>query len=313
MKTWIGMLLALLSVVMTSTAMTAATTAAAPWFRRSPLARQIETIAKEFRGAQIAVAYAELDGSAGYTRLELSPFHAASTMKIPVMMAAFAAVDNGELKLDRPIPVTAEFKSLMDGSPYTLLAADDSDPELYRAVGESRPLADLLRRMITKSSNLATNLILERVGASTVNDLMRRLGALDGHVLRGVQDEKAYQARMNNTLSARDLLVLLKALASGGEGISESSRNAMLDLLKAQEHNEKIPSWLPEGTVVAHKTGDITGVHHDAAIVYPAGGTPYVLVVLTSGIADEAAANRAIAGISRAVWDARRAPAPGNR
>lgn len=184
-KTALAMLLALLPL-----AALAVPAAAAP--RKSPLARQIETAVREHRGAQVAVAYAELDGRTGYTRLETSPFHAASTMKIPVMMAAFAAVDNGELKLDRPIPVTTEFKSLMDGSPYTLLAADDGDPELYQAVGESRPLSDLLRRMITKSSNLATNLILERVGASTVNDLMRRLGALDGHVLRGVQDEKAY-------------------------------------------------------------------------------------------------------------------------
>lgn len=298
MRTRTAVLLALLM-----SSLDPAPAAAAP--RRAPLARQIEALAREHKGAQVAVTYAELDGRASYVRLESSPFHAASTMKIPVMMAAFAAVENGELRLDRPLPVTAEFKSLMDGSPYTLRAEDDGDPELYRAVGESRPLGELLRRMITRSSNLATNLLIDRLGASAVNDVMRRSGAFDGHVLRGVQDEKAHQARMDNKLSARDLLALLKTLAVGGEGFSESSRTAMLELLKAQEFNDKIPAGLPAGTVVAHKTGDITGIHHDAAIVYPPTGSPYVLVVLTSGIADESVANRLIARISRAVWDSR--------
>jgi beta-lactamase class A len=279
--------------------------------RRGPtLAQEVVAIGRENHGAMVAVAYEELDGRAAYQVREHEIFHAASTMKIPVMVAAYQAVERGELRLDRPVPVVDEFRSLMDGSPYKLKAEDDGDPELYREVGKSRTVADLIRRMITRSSNLATNLLLDRLGASQINDSMRQLGAMDGHVLRGVQDDKAFAARMNNTLSARDLQVLLRALAVGGDAFSESSRTAMLDLLKAQEFNEKIPAGLPPGIPVAHKTGDVTGVHHDAAIVYPPGEHPYILVVLTAGIADPKRADQAIARLSRAVWEGRRRPLP---
>jgi beta-lactamase class A len=270
------------------------------------LDRQVKWIAAENPGAVVAVAYRELDGRGGFAVHDNLPFHAASTMKIPVMIAAYAAVERGELKLDQPIPVVDEFKSLMDNSPFKLKAEEDGDPELYRAVGQSRSLAELVRRMITRSSNLATNLLLERLGASAVNDAMRGAGALDGHILRGVQDDKAFAAGMNNTLSARDLAALLKSLAIEGGDLSAASRRAMLDILEAQEFNDKIPAGLPAGIPVAHKTGDITGVHHDAALVFPPGESPYVLVVLTAGITDEKRANQAIAGISRTVWEGRR-------
>lgn len=78
----------------------------------------------------------------------------------------------------------------------------------------------------------------------------------------------------------------------------------MIDILAAQEFNDEIPAGLPKGTRVAHKTGWITGVTHDAAIVYPPDRKPYVLVVLTKGIPDRPVAQRLIADISRLVWDA---------
>jgi beta-lactamase class A len=126
-------------------------------------------------------------------------------------------------------------------------------------------------------------------------------------VLRGVEDQKAYDAGLNNVTTARDLLVVLRALLPDAPDSpwTPASREKMLEILRAQEFNEKIPAGLPPGTVVAHKTGDITGVHHDAAIVFPAGEAPYILVVLTAGFADEAEANRKIAEVSRVVWEGR--------
>jgi beta-lactamase class A len=314
--------------------------------------RRIDRLVGHGREADVAVAYFDLASGASLLRNERKRFHAASTMKVPVMFAAFEAVERGEMALDQPIPLRNEFHSLVDGSPFRLAAADDGDPDLYAALGGARPLSELIRRMIVRSSNLATNLLIERIGASRVSDLMRRLGAYEIQVLRGVEDEKAYKAGFNNTVTAYDLMLVLRAIAesarpaptalaghaadtaadhppggsgSGGDGgllpgaagasgepgdpgsnlervVSARSARAMLDILEAQEFNEKIPAGLPPGTVVAHKTGDIAGVHHDAAIVYPPGAAPYVLVVLTSGFADEKAANRLIAEISRAVW-----------
>jgi beta-lactamase class A len=176
-------------------------------------------------------------------------------------------------------------------------------------------MEELMRRMIVRSSNLATNLLIELVGAPRVMERMHELGAENLEILRGVEDQKAYDAGRNNKVTAYDLMLVLSAVA---EGQPEAS-DRMLEILKAQEFNEKIPAGLPPGTTVAHKTGDITKVHHDAAIVYPPrpphppyppGSSPYVLVVLTSGIADEKVADQAIAEISRAVWEARGERAP---
>jgi beta-lactamase class A len=138
---------------------------------------------------------------------------------------------------------------------------------------------------------------------------MRELGAEDLEILRGVEDQKAYDAGLNNKVTAYDLMLLLSAVASGRPDASDR----MLEILKHQEFNEKIPAGLPKGTPVAHKTGDITKVHHDAAIVYPPGESPYVLVVLTAGIADENVADQTIAEVSRAVWEGRKLPEPRKR
>jgi len=253
------------------------------------------------KGVTIAVAYRNLGTGATFYRNEDETFHAASTMKVPVMMALFQAVDAGELRLSEPIAVRNQFQSIVDGSPFALDPKEDGDPDLYQAVGGSRPLEELIRHMIVRSSNLATNLLIEKIGASRATDLMRGLGAYQIQVLRGVEDQKAFDAGLNNVVTAKDLEIALTALAKGAT-FSPSSNERMIEILKAQEFNEKIPAYLPKGTPIAHKTGDITGIHHDAAIVYPPGEAPYVLVVLTRGYKDEKEANQAIAEISRLVW-----------
>ncbi len=255
-------------------------------------------------GGTVAVAYINLGTGATYARDEDRTFHAASTMKVPVMMALFQAIDGGEMRLDQPLPVHNQFQSLVDGSPFSLDPKEDGDPDLYQAVGSTRPLEELIRRMIVRSSNLATNLLIEKIGASRAQDLMRSLGASRIRILRGVEDDKAYRAGLNNVTSAADLGIAMATLAAG-TAFKPASNAKMIEILKAQEFNEKIPAGLPEGTPVAHKTGDITGIHHDAAIVYPPGEKPYVLVVLTDGYKDEKDANRTIAEISRVVWERR--------
>lgn len=259
-----------------------------------------------------AVSFYDLASGESAGREEHRRFHAASTMKVPVLVELFRTVDRGELTLDRPILVKNEFKSLVDGSPFALDAEEDGDPDLYSAVGEGRPAGELARRMIQRSSNLATNLLIELLDPKRVTAEMRTLGANDIEVLRGVEDQKAFEAGMINSTTAFDLAVILRAIAEK-KAVSEAASAAMIEILEGQEFKTKIPAGLPPGTRVANKTGDITGVHHDAAIVFPEGRAPYVLVVLTEGYPSEEEADASIAAVSKAVWQAAVELAPSSR
>ena len=231
--------------------------------------------------------------------------HAASTMKVPVMIQLFRDADAGLLRLDDSLDVHTAFPSLVDGSPFSVGKDDDSDSTLYGRVGRRASMRELLQLMITRSSNLATNLLIERVGAARAQTSARALGAWSIEVLRGVEDGKAYAAGLNNRTTARDLGALLGAIATG-RAASRAACDTMLAILARQEFNEGIPVGLPPGTRVAHKTGWIGEVvYHDAAVVYPTNGAPYVLIVLTGGIKADSAAHNLVADLSRLVYDDR--------
>lgn len=251
--------------------------------------------------ALAGVAYIDLaNGDALYVNAD-SVMHAASTMKLPVMLRLYREADAGSLSLDRRILLVNQFSSIVDGSRYKLDPAVDSDTAIYHDVGDSVTVRDLIRHMITRSSNLATNTLIALANPDSVNAMMRSLGASRMRVLRGVEDEKAFEAKLNNTATARDLATILRAIQTG-HAASPTATRQMLDVLMAQQFNEKIPAGLPAGIRVAHKTGDITAIAHDAAIVYPVGRAPYILVVLTRGIEPEATADSLIAGISHDVY-----------
>ncbi|OJW18976.1 MAG: hypothetical protein BGO49_17885 [Planctomycetales bacterium 71-10] len=214
------------------------------------------------------------------------PIHPASTMKVPVMLEAYRLAEAGGLRLDDEVEVKNTFASLVDGSPYSLDVGDDSETTLYKRVGGKATVRELVFLMITESSNLATNILVEKVGAKAVTDFMAKLGAPDLKVLRGVEDDKAVKAGMNNVGTARGTMTILKRLAEG-TAVSKAADAAMMDVLRAQKFNNGIPAGLPEGTPVAHKTGSFAGVYHDAAVVEPAGRAPFVLVVMTRHVPDD--------------------------
>jgi beta-lactamase class A len=267
------------------------------------LAGRIQARIAALPGAVVGVAFSNL-GAGGELFVNADEsFHAASTMKVPVMIEAFRQIDAGRLRLDQGILLVNQFGSIVDGSPYSLSAADDSDSSLYARVGERVAVRELVDRMITRSSNLATNAVIAIVGAQNANTTAHRLGARRMNVLRGVEDTKAYEAGRNNTTTARDLAVLLVALERG-EAASPASTDSMRSILLRQEFNDRIPAGLPPGTRVAHKTGEITAVAHDAAIVYsPGDRPPYVLVVLTRGLREPRVSASLAADISRLVYE----------
>jgi len=187
------------------------------------------------------------------------------------------------VKLDDKIGLKNEFRSIVDGSPYRLSAADDSEADLYKSEGQNRTLRELCELMITVSSNFATNLIIEKLGVENIRATVHALGADGVVVLRGVEDGKAFEKGLNNTATARGLAILLEAIAQE-KAVDSACSQEMIAILKRQKFNEGIPAGLPPGISVAHKTGEITKIHHDAAIVF--AQRPYVLVILVRGLAD---------------------------
>lgn len=252
-------------------------------------------------GAVVGLSFEDLQTGERMSINADTVFHAASTMKIPVMIEVLRRAQQGAFSLDQEILLVNQFASLADGSPFALNKSDDEDTALYASVGTRVPIRDLLRRMITRSSNLATNQLIALVGAANVTAMARTVGATRMQVLRGVEDQKAFDAGLINTTTSADLAKLLLEIENGN-ALSASASKEMKDILLAQEVNDKIPAGLPPGTPVAHKTGEITAVSHDAAIVYPPGRKPYVLVVLTRGIRDPAQSATLIADLSRLVY-----------
>jgi beta-lactamase class A len=264
------------------------------------LQAKIEGLIRESKAESVAVSFRDL---ATAEEIHVRPdetFHAASTLKLAVMAEVYRQAEAGTLALDDRIAIKTEFTSIADGSKFTLDPEDDSELTLYKRKGERESIRELTRLMITESSNVATNLLIERIKAESASGLMAALGAPGVKVLRGVEDTPAYRKGMNNTVTARGLMRFLSVLGDRAV-ISPSASDAMIEILLAQKFAEGIPAGLPKGTPVAHKTGWFKGVYHDAAIVLPAGRRPYVLVVLTRGIADEKRAHRLVVDITHAV------------
>ncbi len=255
-------------------------------------------------GDQVTIEVAFHDLQTGETCQIRSdePIHPASTMKVPVMLEVFRRAKAGLLSLDDRLPIKNSFASIVDGSPYTLDEKDDSEQKLYKRVGESATIRELTFLMITESSNLATNLLVEKVTPDATTAFMRELKADGLKVLRGVEDSKAFAKGLNNVGTAHGLETVLTRIADGS-AVSKKASAEMRTILLAQKFREGIPAGLPPEAKVAHKTGSITAAYHDAAIVEIPGRKPFVLVVMTRGIADEPKSHQLVARIARLTYE----------
>jgi beta-lactamase class A len=265
-----------------------------------PVRAEVEKLIRD-SGAEVGLAFQTLDGKHQLFLNGDKSFHAASTMKVPVMIELFAQAQDGKVHLNDPLPIKNSFSSIVDGSPYKLDSADDSEADIYKAIGTTWTLSQLCEAMITHSSNLAANLLIEKLGAENIQRRVASLHAEGMVVLRGVEDNKAFEAGRNNTTTARALLILLQAIATNRAGDADSCHE-MMEILKRQTFNEAIPAGLPPGISVAHKTGEITGIHHDAAIVL--APRPFILVLLVKGINDRDKSSALMAAITRVIYQA---------
>ena len=228
-------------------------------------------------------------------------FHAASTMKLAVLLGVFRQVERNELQLDAPVHVRNRFTSIVNQEPFMLDLGRDADPDVYGHLGKTLTVRELAYWMIIKSSNLATNLLVDVVGIPTIQAALDEL-EIDGvKVLRGVEDQAAFHAGLNNEVTANGLLKMLKLIADG-KAYSQTASDEMLKIMLDQQYRSGIPAGLPKAARVAHKTGNISTVHHDAGIVFLDGRKPYVLVILTQFPA-ETGRGTAVADVSRDIYN----------
>ena len=272
--------------------------------QRASLLADVQRLIDESGAETVSIAFRDLtSGEELFLRTD-EILHPASTIKLSLLVEVFRQAEIGTLKLEDRLPIVNGFFSSLDGSPFTLSPDDDSDKSLYDRIGESETICELARLMIVRSSNLGTNLLMGCVSTESVNATMHDIGAGDLLLRNRMMDMKAYYAGKTNLGSARALCTLLTLLGER-KLVSPQASDAMIAIMLGNEHPERLRAGLPEGLPVAHKTGSIGEICHDAGIVYPANGrSPYVLVVMTRGIAEEKKAEKLIAAISKRFYDA---------
>lgn len=264
----------------------------------------IEEYIAQFNGKDISLSVHDLETDKEINIRADESYHPASTVKTHLMMEVFRQARAGQISLDDPLTIFNSFPSVADGSAYSLDVKDDSETTLYERIGQAESIRELMRLMIVRSSNLATNILFEKIGARQINEFIAELGIQGVAFLRGMYDLRALKNGMNNRGSARGLTQTMRLIAEG-KVVSKEASNEMIEILLGQEFNESIPGLLPTGTRVAHKTGWSDEYYHDSGIVFPDNRKPYAISIMTRGFTEdnESEAHDCMANISQLVYE----------
>jgi beta-lactamase class A len=263
------------------------------------LREAVEKTARESEARAVAVALLDFESGFRFSLAGDRWFHAASTIKVAVLLAVLRAADEGRIRLEDPLHVRNRFIGAADGFPFRLDADSDAMPELYRAIGRTVKISDLAEGMIAESSNLATNLLLDLVGVEYARSALRDAQVTGVELRRAVEDHAAHEGGMDNQVTAEGLLTLLCALRGGF--LSNESRDHAIRILLAQRFNSMIPAGLPAHATVAHKTGEISTACHDMGIVYLPERQPYIAVILTEFDPESDGRRETVAAISEMI------------
>lgn len=226
--------------------------------------------------ARLGVVWQSLSGAFDVRHQADSRFPAASVIKVPVLLELLRRADSGELSLDERVVLQSGHKV---GGAGVLLEMHD---------GLELTLQDLAHLMTVVSDNTASNLLIERLGMDNVNVWMRSNGMHGSHLGRHFMETPSKER--DNWMTPADAALCMRACGPRA-----------LEILRRQQYREKIPLMLPEETSVAHKTGELEGVRHDAAIVE--GPHPYVLVLFTAEGGAAWHVDRALAELSLWCWN----------
>jgi len=261
---------------------------------------EVERLSAGSKARAIAVAVHDFQSGLRFSLRGDRWFHAASTIKVAVLLAVFRAADEGRVHLDDSLHVRNRFISAADGSPFHLSPDSDAMPELYQLVGRTAKISTLAEGMITASSNLATNLLLDFIGVEYAHSVLRDAQVDGVELRRGVEDYAAHEKGINNKATADGLLKLLSAVR--GDFLSNESKEQAIRILLRQRFNSMLPARLPAHAAVAHKTGEISTACHDIGIVYLPEREPYIAVILTEFDPEHDGRRETVAAISEAIY-----------
>ena len=261
---------------------------------------EVERLSAGSKARAIAVAVHDFESGLRFSLRGDRWFHAASTIKVAVLLAVFRAVDEGRLHLDESLHVRNRFISAADGSPFRLNSDSDAMPELYQLAGRTAKISTLAEGMITASSNLATNLLLDLVGVEYARRVLRDAKVSGVELRRGVEDHRAHERGINNEVTADGLVSLLSAVR--GDFLRNESKEQAIRILLEQRFNSMLPARLPTHAAVAHKTGEISTACHDMGIVYLPEREPYIAVILTEFDSEGDGRREIVAAISGAIY-----------
>jgi len=266
----------------------------------STLNEELERLAGERKARAIAVALHDLETNFRFSLRGDRWFHAASTIKVAVLLAVFRAADERRFGLDDSLHVRNRFFSAAEGSVFHVSPNRDATPELHQAIGRTAKISALARVMICGSSNLATNLLLDFVGADYARMVLQEARVNGVELRRGVEDHAAHERGINNEATADGLVGLLSAIR--GDFLKPESKREVIRILLEQRFNSMIPAGLPPHATVAHKTGEISTACHDIGIVYLPEREPYITAILTEFDPDQEGRRETVAAISEVIY-----------
>jgi len=261
---------------------------------------EVERLSAGSKARAIAVAVHDFQSGSRFSLRGDRWFHAASTIKVAVLLAVFRAADEGRVHLDDSLHVRNRFISAADGSSFHLSPDSDAMPELYQLVGRTAKISTLAEGMIAASSNLATNLLLDFMGVEYARKVLRDAQVYGVELRRGVEDYAAHERGINNEVTADGLVSLLSAVR--GDFLRNESKEQAIRILLEQRFNSMIPAGLPAHAAVAHKTGEISTACHDMGIVYLPEREPYIAVILTEFDSEGNGRREIVAAISVAIY-----------
>ena len=268
--------------------------------KNETLRQACDRVMGESKASAYAVTLLDYENGFHFSMNADRRFHAASTIKVAILLAVAKAFDEGRMRPDDTLHIRNRFLSAVDQTPFRIDGESDGYPQLHKLTGRTAKICDLAEWMIVSSSNLATNLLLDYLTVEYALKVLRDAGVNGVDLRRGVDDKKAHDQDFNNETTAQGLLDLFATLR--GDFLSKAGRDFVINILLQQRFNSMIPAPLPAHASVAHKTGEISTACHDAGIVYLPEREPYILVVLTEVAAETNGRREAIAKISEAVF-----------
>ena len=279
----------------------------------SILSERISEIAAASGAGDIGVAFYDYESGESFEYHGDTPFHAASTIKVPILLAVFDAIDAERFTLQTKVHVRNRFLSLVGGEIFRISAGRDSNSKVHAVRGKKLTIGELAYHMIVTSSNLATNLLLDVAGLDHAKKTIQRLGLTGIELYRGVEDERAHEQGIDNKVTANGLLAAFRVIEEGSmtdhasmsdhAEISKASSEKMLEILHQQEFRSGIPAGIPSTAKVAHKTGEISTIAHDTGLVFLEGRKPYALIILTEWEPGKGERQATLAKISRLIYE----------